>query len=93
MTRSCATTNWRCNPFRRFAKKTNLSRKPDAGGVVVLDGVDATRPLIVSKTASDALSRRVRSFERGTVVDFEAEPKDDPKEDAALRAAKQQYGV
>jgi hypothetical protein len=70
-----------------------LSRKPDAGGVVVLDGVDATRPLIVSKTASDALSRRVRSFERGTVVDFEAEPKDDPKEDAALRAAKQQYGV
>jgi hypothetical protein len=70
-----------------------LSRAPQGAGVVVLDGVDATRPLIVSKTASDALSRRVRAFSRGSVVDFEPEPKEDAKDDAALRAAKQQYGV
>jgi hypothetical protein len=70
-----------------------LSRAPQGAGVVVLDGVDSTRPLIVSKTAGDELSRRVRAFSRGSVVGFEPEPKEDPKEDAALRAAKQQYGV
>jgi hypothetical protein len=70
-----------------------LSKSPKDAGVVVLDGVDSTRPLIVSKTASDELSRRVRAFSRGTVVDFEPEPKDDVPEDAALRAAKSQYGV
>jgi hypothetical protein len=69
---------------------------PNAAGVVVLDSTgEGTRPLVVSSRATQRFTRDARGFHNATLTGFDKLPDDKgaPDDDAALKAAKRQYGV